>query len=496
MSLATPFASTRPTTAVATPWVVWTPAFAALVAFAVVLFSPNALGDGDTWWHLKAGDWILAHAAVPRVDPFSFTMAGAPWTAHEWLSEALLALAFRAAGWSGVLLLTAIAAAAAMLIFVRRLARDLDGVALFVVALLGANLLSASLLARPHILALPILAAWGAGLLAARDADRPPSLFLLPLMALWANLHGGFAFGLALIAPFAVEALLAAPPGGRAAVARGWILFGGLAVAAALLTPHCVEGLLFPVRLLGMTSLANVGEWQATSFAHFGPLEMALLALLTLALWRPVRAPIIRLVLLIVFVHLSLQHARHQMLLGILAPMLLAAPIARAIGAPAPAVDRGRVGGPAILSALALALALAGFRIAWPVAREDGASAPIAAVEAVPAALREKPVLNGYDFGGYLIWSGVRPFIDGRTDMYGDGFMNLYRRLTAPDPAALDGLLARDAIAWTIFPPDRPVVALMDAKPGWRRLYADAYAVVHVRVEPSNPPALRGGQGD
>src|SRR3984957_6170731 len=168
MSLAAPFASTRPTTTVAAPWAVWTPILAAPVAFAVALFSADVLGDGDTWWHLKAGDWILAHGAVPRVDPFSFTMAGAPWTTHEWLSEALLALAFRAAGWSGVLLLTAIAAGAAMLIFVRRLARDLDGVALFVVALLGVNLLSASLLARPHILALPILAAWGAGLLAAR----------------------------------------------------------------------------------------------------------------------------------------------------------------------------------------------------------------------------------------------------------------------------------------------------------------------------------------
>src|SRR5580692_50998 len=122
MSLAAPFASLRPTTTVATPWAVWTPTLAALIAFAVVLFSPNVLGDGDTWWHLKAGDWILAHGAVPRVDPFSFTMAGAPWTTHEWLSETLLALAFRGAGWSGVLVLTAVAMAAAVLIFVRRLA--------------------------------------------------------------------------------------------------------------------------------------------------------------------------------------------------------------------------------------------------------------------------------------------------------------------------------------------------------------------------------------
>ena len=308
--------------------------------------------------------------------------------------------------------------------FVRRLTRDLDGVALLVVATLGANLLWASLLARPHILALPILAAWGAGLLAARDTDRPPSPFLLPLMTLWANLHGGFAFGLVLIAPFAIEALLASPPGGRAVAARGWLLFGFLAIGAALLTPHGVEGLLFPFRLLGVASLANIGEWRPTSFAHLGPLEIALLALLVLALSRPVRPPIVRLVLLIVLLHLSLQHARHQMLLGIFGPMLLAAPIARAVGAATPTFDWGRAARPIILGGLTLAVALAGFRIAWPVLRENGASAPIAALEAVPPGLREKPVLNGYDFGGYLIGSNVRPFIDGRTDMYGDDFMN------------------------------------------------------------------------
>ena len=60
-------------------------------------------------------------------------------------------------------------------------------------------------MARPHILALPVFALWSEPLFAAREQDRAPPLAFAGLMALWANLHGGFAFGLALIGPFALE---------------------------------------------------------------------------------------------------------------------------------------------------------------------------------------------------------------------------------------------------------------------------------------------------
>jgi hypothetical protein len=440
------------------------------------------MGDGDTWWHLETGDWILQHGAIPRVDPFSFTMAGSPWTAHEWLSELWLALAYRAAGWSGVALLTGAAAASAVLIVSLRLARDLTNVPFFCVATLSFSLLPPSFSARPHIFALPVIAAWTVGLLSARDADRAPSLWLTPLMALWANLHGGFAFGIALVIPFAIEAVIAAPAARRVVVAKEWGLFAVLTIVAALCTPHGFAGLLFPFQLLGIASLASVGEWQPQNFAHPGPMEFALLALLGFALLRPISVPILRVLLLVGLIHLSLQHARHEMLLGIVAPMLLAGPIARAIGEP-PAGAAGVWRQPALLAVALSALLIAGLRIAWPPEPVDGPCAPISALAATPADLREKPVLNDYNFGGYLIRAKVRSFVDGRTDMFGDAFLNLYRQLSSSDPSKLESVLARYKIAWTILSPDRPLVALMDREPGWRRLYADSYAVVHVRTD-------------
>jgi len=55
----------------------------AIFLFTLAVFSPQVLGDGDTWSHVATGEWIIAHGAAPRVDPFSHSMAGAPWTAHE-----------------------------------------------------------------------------------------------------------------------------------------------------------------------------------------------------------------------------------------------------------------------------------------------------------------------------------------------------------------------------------------------------------------------------
>ena len=68
---------------------------AALAGFALAAFSPGVLNDGDTYWHIRAGEWMLAHGQVLRADPFSYTAANTPWHTQEWLSEILMALAWR-----------------------------------------------------------------------------------------------------------------------------------------------------------------------------------------------------------------------------------------------------------------------------------------------------------------------------------------------------------------------------------------------------------------
>ena len=464
---------------------VWTPrlapALAALLVFAVVVLAPQVLNDGDSYWHVAAGGWMLDHRQVLHTDVFSYTFAGRPWHTHEWLAEVLMAVAWRLSGWSGVVLLYGAAAGAAMAILARRLARFLPPLTLAIVLLLVFGCLAPSLLARPHLLALPLLAAWTAGLLKARDESRSPPLALAALMIPWANIHGGYFLGLALIGPFALEALLEAGPGQRRGVIKTWALFGLASLAACLVTPFGLSGLIFPFQLLGMTSLAGVVEWRPMDFSHVSPMEIALLVGLYVLLQRGARIPPLRLILLLLLLQMTLAHTRHQMLLAVIGAMLLAEPLGRALAADGPKPPARFAGRGWVVGCAAAALLLAGVRLALPIVRADGRTSPVAALNHVPPALRGQPVLNDYGFGGYLIAQGVRPFIDGRTDMYGDAFTSAYFRAEQPDLAALDALLARWKVTWTILAANDPVVAVMDRKPGWRRLYADRYAVVHVR---------------
>ena len=451
----------------------------ALAAFAIVLFVPAVLGDGDTYWHIAAGRWMLDNQAVLRIDPFSYTFAGHPWQTHEWLAEIAMALAYVGAGWSGVVLLFAAAAALTAGLLARHLSRRLHGLALIVTLLLSLACVAGSLLARPHLLALPLLEMWTAGLIIAREEGRAPSWKLLPLMVLWANLHSSFLIGLLLIAPFALEAVREESRA-RAAALRGWGVFAGLALLGAVITPHGVYGLIFPFKLMAMPSLQLIGEWAPTNFQTFQALAVAVAAALYVLLSRGAKVKPLRLVLLLGLLYLALIHVRHHMLIAIVGPLVLAEPLGRALQA--------SHGGAKSRYALAVALAfsvllaaLTALRLALPLERGDGATTPATALAQVPASLLHNPVLNDYAFGGYLIFNDVRPFIDSRAELYGERFLARYEAMVRPDKPALEAALARYRVRWTIFTADNPAAGAMDTIPGWHRLYADRWAVVHVR---------------
>jgi hypothetical protein len=91
-------------------------------------------------------------------------------------------------------------------------------------------------------------------------------------------------------------------------------------------------------------------------------------------------------------------------------------------------------------------------------------------------------VLNTYSLGGYLVFRGIKPFIDGRADMYGDDFFSRHMSVMRGDAAAFDKVAAQYHLDWTILQPREPLASQMDSKPGWRRIYSDRWAVVHARV--------------
>ncbi len=452
---------------------------AALGAFCVVLFAPAVLNDGDTYWHIAAGRWMIDNWAVLRIDPFSYTFAGHPWHTHEWLAEIAMALAYVGAGWSGVVLLFGATTALTAGMLARHLSARLGGLGLIVTLILSLACLAGSLLARPHLLALPLLELWTAGLVIARAEGRAPSFKLLPLMVLWANLHASFLIGLALAGAFALEAVWQQPTP-RAGALKTWGLFCALALLGAMLTPFGVGGLIFPFKLMAMGSLQRIAEWQPTDFRTLQPLAFAVAAALYVLLSRGVKVAPLRIAILLGLLYLALIHMRHQMLIAIVAPLLLAEPLGQALQAsPSPQPLRYTK---RIAFAIALVfMGLSAFRLLLPLERSDGETTPGAAYAHLPEALTKTPVFNDYAFGGFLIFNETRPFIDSRAELYGDKFLHQYADLIRPDKAALTATLAKYHVRWTILAPNNPAVGAMDAMTGWHRLYADRWAVIHVR---------------
>src|SRR5258708_23339398 len=173
--------------------------FLALLFLGLFAMAARNVTDPDLWWHLKTGQLIADHHSVPHADPFSFTRAGEPWVAHEWLTELLLYELQRAAGWGGLIVVfAAILCAAFFLLYLRC---GPNPYAAGVATLCGAWATMPVWGVRPQVLSLLLTSLW---LLILERSERNPKVLwcTLPLTLLWVNLHAGFALGLALSALF------------------------------------------------------------------------------------------------------------------------------------------------------------------------------------------------------------------------------------------------------------------------------------------------------
>jgi hypothetical protein len=443
------------------------------------------LSHPDTWWHIAVGDWILRHDAFPRTDTFSFSMKEQPWISASPAAQIVLAAAFRMFGWTGVVAATALAVALAIGLLARFLGERLPAAVSLIFAIAALVLALPQVVARPHAIALPVMVAWSAGLIAAADRRGEPSFWLLPLMALWANLHGSFVLGLALAGAMAIDATLNAPAGQRGLLAKRWCAFGACAVVAACVTPYTWNSLLAAWHTLTLgEALPMLTEWQPRDFGKVTSFEIVVMSAIAIALWRGVTLPPFRILMLLGLLYMALASVRLADVLGFVAPLLLAAPLSAQIGG-SDERTRGHVAllVPAVLLAAAVAALLTTQRYAPP-----ASTSPAAAVAALRQHDAQRP-LNDYSFGGYMIAAGIEPFIDGRTGLYGRGMVMQHdRALSHGDARELISLIERYDIDSTLLMPATPAVKLFDRMHGWQRVFEDTTAVVHVR-KPRPAPA-------
>ncbi|MCW1840921.1 hypothetical protein [Prosthecomicrobium hirschii] len=479
------------------------PRFFGTLVFFVALIVLTVRGaallkDADTLWHVFVGTGILETGRFPTVDTASWTLAGSPWIAKEWLSQVILAAAHRAGGWPLVALTAAAAAALALALIAREAATRLPPAIAALIVAAAFTLVAGHTLARPHVLAWPVMIGWTILLMRAAEDGRAPSPFAAILMALWANLHGSYLFGLALIPAFGLEALLRAPASRRTETALGWILILVLAPAATMVHAYGPGALFAAGKVLGLGSAAAfVAEWAPTDLGKLSGGKIAILAGIAALVLSPGRLPPIRVALLIGLLDMAVSHERHLAMLGLIAPLILIEPIAERAGAGRADGDRmggdrmdgvetgGRASGFGLLATGAAALAALAFAgmaaLGALTTRPD--LLPIAALDAAKAAGVTGQVFNEYEFGGTLITRGIPTYIDGRTELYGPERLTTYVAATGVStPGTLEKVLSDSRIGWTLLRPDQPAAALLDHLPGWQRIFADEVAVVHKRI--------------
>jgi hypothetical protein len=453
------------------------------VYLLLLVLGSRLLNDSDTFWHIATGKWILDQRGFPGVDIYSFTSAGAPWISTSWLAEVLYAESYELGGWTGPVVLAAasIAATFALLAFI--LARRIPSTCAIVITLAAVALSTSHFLARPHVLALPVMVAWVNGLLSASERREAPSFWLLPLIAFWANLHGGFVFGLALVAPFAFDALWNADVSQRKPLAWRWIAFGVGALAACCATPYGWGSIAASRRILELGDLLRIIiEWAPVDFSRFGPLQFCVLALIGATLYCGVRLSPPRILLALGLLYMALSHVRNIEIFALLLPLVLLTPLASQF-----ALRPDRTVATSFPVAAAAALMAVLCASTWALAAHRGFSppadqSPAAAVDVLQQR-NARRILNDSPFGGYLISRGIPVFIDGRAELYGERFgLAFDRALRLKDANLFLGLLKDYDIDAVLLPPSTPAISLLDRLDGWQRVYSDDIAVVHVRT--------------
>lgn len=474
--------------------------FALLLAgLTIGPLAPLLLRDADTLWHIRNGQHMLATGHISVTDWFSATVAGQPWIAWEWLWD--LAVGWLARfGLNGPVWLSALIVAATFTLLFRALLRRSHSLP-WAICLTMLSLAAASihLLARPHLVTwLLALVFWLVLDGVTAGNQHPRRLWLLvPLTALWANLHPGFILGIGLIALFFTVAAVR-KLGARSAQSGLTVpltAVGAATAFAALLNPF--GGLLYLhlFQYLGDSFFQqHVNELQAPDFHTFAPRAFALLLVFALVAVARRRAPLTpgSLATLLAGVALGLAASRNLPIAAMLVSLAIAPTLRRqstAAGGLARVSQQELAASPVLWCSLAALASLALLLSGSPLmnARLDAVTFPVQASAYLVQHQLPAPVLLPDRWSGVLIYAnppGAHPLvaIDDRHDLYGPEVMRNYLKIMGLQQGWEEKLEATKAQT-LLLPVESALAIALSGRPGsvWHEVYRDSVAVIFVR---------------
>lgn len=482
--------------------------------FVIVAASKATVGaigltqsDGDLAGHIAVGNRILASGSIPAVSLSSYTAAADPFIAHAWLSELILSLVYRLGGMALVAALTGIVIAATHAIiveFFRR--RGLDPRWALLAGIVSLAVASSHWLARPHMFSI-----LGAALTLILIESRPRRSLLLGglLFLVWANLHGGWAFGLVLIAAYAAGDALEwriSKDAETSARLRGHLRLLAVCAAVTLINPYGprLHMEIFEAATSPLLA-ANIAEYMSPNFHRLAalPFLLSVIGSLGIMALSSRRMPLSWTAVVLVTLFFALRSVRAIPMFAVAAWPLVALHAARTWGGrnwnPAlfrefARLDRTATTRPWILAGAGLLLALGlnrGVAFGTTIVddRFDRGRFPLAAAGHARAAGVGTRVFAPWPWGGFLTlaWPEARHHVDPLK--FNRTTIESYTVIESVEPGWQEELdrWKVDAVV------DRPGSALarsLETEPDWSRWFADSTAVLYVRrVRAEDTPA-------
>jgi len=503
-----------------------------IFVFVKLAGARTLLGDGDTGWHIRTGQWILAHHQVPTIDMFSFSRPGAPWFAWEWLWDVLFAVLYSKWGMPAVVLTSMAVICLVNALLFRLIRRKCgNGLVAIAVTLLATGGCAIHWLARPHLFTLLFFVV--AMHITERAADGRTRLlaWLVPLVLLWTNLHGGFFVVFLLLACYIgsdlLNAVLERDPVARRgyiSATRPWLIAFFACLAVTFINPygwqlhkHVIDYISDPYQLQHINEFASM-NFHLPVVVYFEPLMV--IAFLV-AVWDARNRRFAPVFASIGWLHLALIAQRNLPLFA-----LAAAPsVARGISAlicdarisslatwipdvsawfvrsTASFDETDRIPRLHLVSVAAVAVIGLLLMLPKPVSEKFASTYdPTAYPEsALPLLLASDVhhIFSEDEWGDYLIYQlypHKQVFVDGRSDFYGDDFGERYLDLMNVK-WDWQQTLDKYAIDTIVLSPKFALTSTLKISRDWRVVYDDSVAVIFRRNQSEPVPFVSSDGG-
>jgi hypothetical protein len=452
--------------------------------------------DPDLWWHLRNAQVLLTTHHFIRADLYSFTTLGQPWINPEWLAEIPYYLAYRAFAERGVFLVMLftvdLVIAGVLLLCYRRSGQiSASWLATWIAVLLAAiNIGSRTILFGWLCFLAEML------LLESFRRGRDRLWLLVPLFALWVNLHGTWLIGLAFFALYFGSGLFEGSWGSIEAVRwtprqqRKLVAVGVASVAALFFNPYGWRLVLYPFDLVFRQRLnvAVVDEWGSVDFQSFyGILVFLLVAgllLFTLAQRRSWQLSDIFFALLAFFA--ALTHRRFLFLAGIIVCPILTLELGNHVFSPYnPKKDKPWLN--VVFIAAFYWFGISHIPSSATLHAAESRYFPVAALPDLNTHCANQHVFNRYEWGGYLIWNArdIPVFLDSRTDIFEHhGVLLDYLKVTNFNDSF--AILDRYRIGCVLLDRNSELVYMLRHSREWKVQYEDQTATLIVRADPGD----------